>query len=96
MDIRHSGTDRAQQSFEQKQRALIDQNRAFLRAARENLASIARAPLSLAERVRCAVVYLSVYATRRARVWLGSWRRRWAGESAPNRLHPRESDGKSR
>lgn len=42
MDIRQSGTERAQQSFEQKQRALIDQNRALLRAAREDLASIAR------------------------------------------------------
>jgi hypothetical protein len=49
MDIRNSGPDRAQQSFEQKQRALIDQNRAFLRAARENLAAIARRQLEEVE-----------------------------------------------
>ena len=49
MDNRHSATDRAQQSFEQKQRALIDQNRALLRAARENLASIARRPVDRVE-----------------------------------------------
>jgi hypothetical protein len=50
MDIRQSGTDRAQQSFEQKQRALIDQSRAFLRAARESLASISGKELAEAER----------------------------------------------
>jgi len=37
MDIRQSGTERSHQSFEQKQRALIDQNRALVRAARERL-----------------------------------------------------------
>ena len=50
MDIRNTGTDRAQQSFEQKQRALIDQNRAFLRAARESLASIRHQELDEVER----------------------------------------------
>lgn len=50
MDIRQSGIDRAQQSFEQKQRALIDQNRAFVRAARESLASVRQAELERVER----------------------------------------------
>jgi len=40
MDIRQSGTERTQQTFEQKQRALIDQNRALVRAARERLATV--------------------------------------------------------
>lgn len=50
MDIRQTGTDRAQQSFEQKQRALIDQNRALVRAARDTLASIAKREVADIER----------------------------------------------
>jgi len=40
MDIRQSGTEQSKQAFEQKQRALIDQNRALVRAARERLSSV--------------------------------------------------------
>lgn len=40
MDIQgtHSGPERARQTYEEQQRALIDANRALVRAARENLA----------------------------------------------------------
>ena len=37
MDIQHSGPERTRRSYEEQQRALIDANRALVRAARENL-----------------------------------------------------------
>jgi len=51
MDIQgtHSGPDRARQSYEEQQRALIDSNRALVRSARENMA---RQRLADAERTR--------------------------------------------
>ena len=51
MDIQgtHSGPERARQSYEERQRALIDANRALVRAARENMA---RQRLADAERAR--------------------------------------------
>jgi hypothetical protein len=51
MDIQgtHSGPDRARQSYEERQRALIDANRALVRAARQ---SLARHRLADAEHVR--------------------------------------------
>jgi hypothetical protein len=51
MDIQgtHSGPDRARQSYEEQQRALIDANRALVRAARENLV---RQRFAEAERAR--------------------------------------------
>lgn len=38
MDIQNSGPERARQTYEEQQRALIDANRALVRAARDNLA----------------------------------------------------------
>jgi len=51
MDIQgtHSGPERARQSYEERQRALIDANRALVRAVRENMA---RQRLANAEHAR--------------------------------------------
>jgi hypothetical protein len=57
---------------------------------RENLVSIARAPLPLLERVRCAATYLAAYVARRIRVWLGKLRRHLSPRAAATRIHPRD------
>src|SRR6185436_10098371 len=48
MDIQgnHSGPERSQETFEARQRALIDANRALVRAARQNLTAAAKEQLS--------------------------------------------------
>ena len=48
MDIQgtHSGPERSKQTFEERQRALIDANRALVRAARESLSTAAREQLA--------------------------------------------------
>ena len=42
----NTGPERSKQSYEERQRALIDSNRALVRAAREDLAAVARERLA--------------------------------------------------
>jgi hypothetical protein len=68
MDIQgnHSGPDGPMSAYEQRQRALIDANRALVRAAREDLSAVARERASRARENRTRQDEIELSAAARA------------------------------
>ena len=69
MDIQgnHSGPERSKEAFEARQRALIDSNRALVRAARQNLTAAAKEQLSESSAARDERAARNVESRRDAR-----------------------------